>query len=200
MLFYLFKNLEQLLLSLLFMSKAEVIRGFSQSGFYALKRVFNNTAFQQWCQHHLTAPFLSFRKHPSCVCQEFDTGRAWVRKTHGCSLIWNMGDAWEQRSSWFHCYCGDTMLGVWSPIWLPCWSNMVWSPVAFWYLACILSTTVVTLPSLEEELTLLSRAPGSSGSDISSVSSLCVIWSCWIFNQALFYFRYARYAIKSDFF
>ncbi len=125
------------------MSKTEVICRFSQS---TQESVFNNTAFQQWCQHHLTVPFLSFRKHPSCVCQEFDTGRAWVRKTYGCSIIWNMGDAWEQRSSCFHCYCGDTVLGVRSPTWLPCWSNMVWFPVAFWYLA-FFSITLVTLPS-----------------------------------------------------
>ena len=149
MLFYLFENLEQFILSLLCMSKAEVICRFSQSGLYALKRVFNNTAFQQWCQHHLTVPFLSFRKHPSCVCQEFDTGRAWVRKTHGCSFSWNMGDAWEQRSSRFHCYCGDTVLGVRGPTWLPCWSNMVWFPVAFWYLVINFSITAVTFPFFE---------------------------------------------------
>ena len=117
MLFYLFENLEQFILSLLCMSKAEVICRLSQSGLYALKCVFNNTAFQQWCQHHLTVPFLSFRKHPSCVCQEFDTSLAWVGKTYGCSIIWNMRDAWEQSSSSFHCYCGGPMLGVQSPTW-----------------------------------------------------------------------------------
>ena len=95
MLFILFGNLEQFLLSLLFMSKAEVICWFSQSGFYTLKSVFNSTAFQQSCQHHLTVPFFSFKKHPSCVCQEFDTSLAWVGKTYGCSTIWNMGNAWE---------------------------------------------------------------------------------------------------------
>ena len=99
MLFLLFGNLEQFLLSLLCMSKAEVICRFSQSGFYTLKSVFNSTAFQQSCQHHLTVPFFSFKKHPSCVCQEFDTSLAWVRKTYGCSIIWNMGNAWEQCSS-----------------------------------------------------------------------------------------------------
>ena len=131
MLFILFRNLEQFLLSLLFMSKTEAICWFSWSGFSTLKSVFNNNAFHQWCRHHMTVPFLSFRKHPSCVCQEFDTGQAWLRKTHGCSFSWNMGDAWEQHSSSFYCYCGNTVLGVWSPTWLPYWSNMVLFPLLF---------------------------------------------------------------------
>ncbi len=42
----------------------------------------------------------------------------------------------------------------------------------FCYLA--LDITAVTLSSLKEELTLLSRAPDSSGSDSSAISSLCI--------------------------
>ena len=56
----------------------------------------------------------------------------------------------------------------------------------FCYLA--LDITAVTLSSLKEELTLLSRAPDSLGSDSLAVSSLCVflqifatkfLLSCW---------------------
>ena len=205
MLFILFGNLEQFLLSLLFMSKAEVICRFSQSGFYTLKSVFNSTAFQQSCQHHLTVPFFSFKKHPSCVCQEFDTSLAWVRKTYGCSIIWNMGNAWEQCSSCFQCYCGDTVLGVRSPTRLPCCSQHGLISSRFCYLA--LDITAVTLSSLKEELTLLSRAPDSSGSDSSAISSLCVFngyqnisWyffcflflSCWHLHQDLFRFEVCK--------
>ena len=172
MLFILFGNLEQFLLSLLFMSKAEVICQLSWSRFYTLKSVFKNTAIQQWYQHYLTVPFFSFKKHPTCVCQEFDTSLAWVRKTYGCSIIWNMGDAWEQCSSCFQCYCGDTVLGVWSPTRLPCCSQHGLISSRFCYLA--LDITAVTLSSLKEELTLLSRAPDSSGSDSLAISSLCV--------------------------
>ena len=171
------------------MSRTEVICRFSQSGFYTQKSVFNNIAFQQWCQHHLTVPFLSFRKHPSCVCQEFDTGRAWVRKTYGCSIIWNMGDAWELRSSCFHCYCGDTVLGVRSPTWLPCWSNMVWFPVAFWYLALFYYSS---------DSSFWRRS-----SHYWAFSSLCEFGLVDFSIKIYFIFRCARYAIliwllKSD--
>ena len=92
----------------------------------------------------------------------------------------------------------------------PCWGfeaqhgyrvvpNMVWFPVAFWYLAFNFSITVVTFPFFEEEFTLLSRAPDSSGSDISAVSSLCVFGLVDFSIKTYFIFRYARYAIKSDY-
>ena len=61
------------------------------------------------------------------------------------------------------------LLAECSTLWL------AWFLVAIWYFA--LATTAVTLPScllLKEELTLLSRAPDSSGSDSLLVSSLCV--------------------------
>ena len=149
MLFLLFGNLEQFLLSLLCMSKAEVICRFSQSGFYTLKSVFNSTAFQQSCQHYLTVPFFSFKKHPSCVCQEFDTSLAWVGKTYGCSIIWNMGNAWEQSPL-------ASCVTVATPCWgfeaqhgYPAVPSMVWSPVACDTLLFFLSTTAVTLPLFE---------------------------------------------------
>ena len=107
-----------------------------------------------------------------CICQEFDTSLAWVGKTYGCSIIWNMGNAWEQCSSCFQCYCGNTMLAVWSPTRLPCCSQHGLISSRFCYLA--LDITAVTLSSLKEELTLLSRALDSLGSDSSAISSLCV--------------------------
>ncbi len=202
MLFILFGNLEQFLLNLLFMSKAEVICRFSQSGFNTLKSVFNSTAFQQWCQHHMTVPFLSYRKHPSCICQEFDTSLAWARKTYGCSFISNMGDAWEQCFSHFHCYCGDTMLAVWSPTRLPCWSNMVWFPVAFDTLL-FSATTVVTLPScIGGGAHTIEQGTRQFGVwHFGSWLTLC-IWSVDVQIPIKTYFnlRYARYAIKSDHF
>ena len=120
----------------------------------------------------MTIPLLSFRKHPSCECQEFDTGQAWVRTTNGCSIIWNMENAWEQHSSCFQCYCGDTVLGVQSPTRLPCCSQHGLISSRFCYLA--LDITAVTLSSLKEELILFSRAPDSLGSDSSAISSLCI--------------------------
>ena len=126
--FLLFGNLEQFLLSLLCMSKAEVICRFSQSGFYTLKSVINSTAFQQSCQHYLTVPFFSFKKHPSCVCQEFDTSLAWVGKTYGCFIIWNMGNAWEQCSSCFLVLLWRHRVGGSKPnmvtLLFPAWSDL----------------------------------------------------------------------------
>ena len=185
MLFILFGNLEQFLLSLLFMSKAEVICRFSQSGFYTLKSVFNSTAFQQSCQHHLTVPFFSFKKHPSCVCQEFDTSLAWVRKTYGCSIIWNMGNAWEQCSSCFLCYCGDTVLGVRSPTWLPCCSQHGLISSRLWYLAFFISTTVVTLPFCRRSSHYWAGHPTVRGPTVRQLAH-SVYLVLLTFNQDLF--------------
>ncbi len=64
----------------------------SCAGLVALGKFSPERCFQQWWTHPLTLLFLSCRKNPSCVCQEFDTGRAWVRKIYGCSIIgtWEM--------------------------------------------------------------------------------------------------------------
>ena len=63
-----------ILVQFLLLSKAEVKCWFSHSGWILpQKSLFNNIAFQEWWKHYLTVPFLSCRKNPSCVCQEFDT-------------------------------------------------------------------------------------------------------------------------------
>ena len=46
----------------------------------------------------------------------------------------------------------------------------------------------------------MSRAPDSSGSNILAVSSLCVFGLVDFSIKPYFIFRYARYAIKSDYF
>jgi hypothetical protein len=96
-------------------------------------------------------------------------------------------------------------LGVQSPTRLPCCSQHGLISSRFCYLA--LDITAVTLSSLKEELTLLSRAPDSSGSDSSAISSLCVFngyqnisWyffcflflSCWHLHQDLFRFEVCK--------
>ena len=66
----------------------------------------------------------------------------------------------------------------------------------FCYLA--LDITAVTLSSLKEELTLLSRAPNRLGSTSLAISSLCV-FGLVDFSIKTYFFRYAKYAIKSDY-
>ena len=184
MLFLLFGNLEQFLLSLLCMSKAEVICWFSLSGFYTLKSVFNSTAFQQSCQHHLTVPFFSFKKHPSCVCQEFDTSLAWVRKTYGCSISWNMGNAWEQCSS---ASCVTVVTPYWgfkaqhSYLAVP---SMVWSPVAC-DTSLFFSTTVVTLPFCRRSSHYWAGHPTVRGPTVRQLAH-SVYLVLLTFNQDLF--------------
>ena len=83
----------------------------------------------------------------------------------------------------------------------------------FWYLAifCYYSSDPSFL-LFKVEVTLLSRAPNSLGSDSSAVSSLCVFMDTRIFLGTFFVFGlvgiyikthfifgYARYAIKSDY-
>ena len=132
--------------------------------------------------------------------------RVWHQPSLGRENIWMFhhlehGKCLGTISSCFQCYCGDTVLGVRSPTWLPCCSQHGLISSRLWYLAFFLSTTAVTLPSffLKEELTLLSRAPDSSGSDSSAISSLCVFGLVDFPIKTYFNFRYARYAIKSDY-
>ncbi len=62
----------------------------------------------------------------------------------------------------------------------------------------MVTTAVTLLLVLDDELTLLSRALNSLGSDSSAVSSLCVLGLVEIPIKTYFILKYARYAIRSD--
>ena len=97
----------------------------------------------------------------------------------------------------------------------PCWGfgtqhGLIFS--RFWYLAFCYYSSDPSFLLFKAEFTLLSRAPNSLGSDSSAVSSLCVFMDTRIFLgnfyvfglvgtfiKTNFVFRYARYAIKSDY-
>ena len=116
------------------MSKTEVVCWLSHFGFYTKKSVFNNIAFQQWWQHHLTVPFLTCRKNPSCICEEFDTCVAgkeniWLflfLEHVGCLvkmflllplLLWQHHvRSLKLNMVWFPCTFADTLLLI-----LPYW-------------------------------------------------------------------------------
>ena len=84
----------------------------------------------------------------------------------------------------------------------PCWGfgtqhGLIFS--RFWYLAFCYYSSDPSFLLFKAEFTLLSRAPNSLGSKILAVSLLCAFDLVDFPIKSYFIFRYARYAIKSDY-
>ena len=147
--------------------------------------------------------------------------RVWHQPSLGRENIWMFhhlehGECLGTISSCFLCYCGDTVLGVRSPTWLPCWSNMVWSPVAcdtllfflffyyssdssfFWrrsshYWAGHPTVRGPTVRQLAHSVFLMDTRIFLG---TFFVFCFCLVG---IYIKTYFVLRYARYAIKSDY-
>ena len=119
--------------------------------------------------------------------------RVWHQPSLGKENIWMFHHLEHRKclgtiSSCFQCYCGDTVLGVRSPTWLPCCSQHGLISSRLWYLAFFISTTVVTLPFCRRSSHYWAGHPTVRGPTVRQLAHSVFLMDTRIFLGTFFVF------------